>query len=198
MKSYKIEFNGKGSEIVVGVLTEEQVKIIDDTIEEKDFDSPVEFFQDSELLEKHGIPEWSQNDMYYHKYGPHYFDSTIKVTNENGEVILESDVEDIEFNEEIEAVEFDEKYYTVMGYDYKPIIASTLEDNGLSFNTTIEIEDDEEFDINKLRLFVDTVQVEFDEYTDIISRIEYNGQKLDSDGEDTQNESFNITIYKQN
>jgi hypothetical protein len=197
MKNYKIEINGRGSEVVLGILSEEQVKTINDTVEEMGFDSPVDFFNDSELLEKYGIPEWSQNDVYYHGYGAHYFDSTIKVTDEQDNVILESDVSEISFDDDVEAVTFEEKYYTVMDFEYKPIIASVSEDSGLCFSTTIELQDDEKFDINKLSLSVDEIYVEDDEEHTIIRKIQYSGETLSSDSEDTEGESFTIKIYEQ-
>ena len=184
MKSYKIEIYGDGAELVVGNLTKKQVNTINKSIDENDLDSVSHFFDDEELLAKHKIPYWHQIDNLYHKYGPYYFNSTIKVTDHDENVILDSECV------EIESSEFEEK---VFNFDKKPLVFSVAQDSGLCFSTTIELDDNDEFDINKLTILVDEVIVEA-EYI-IISKILYDGEELYSEGEDTDGELFEINIY---
>lgn len=185
MKSYKIEIYGDGAELVIGNLTKKQVNAINKTIDENDLDSVSDFFDDEDLLKKHKIPYWHQIDNLYHKYGAYYSNSTIKVTDHNENVILDTECV------EIESSNFEEKVFEV---DKKPLVFSISEDSGLCFSTTIELEDDEEFDINKLTLLIDEIIVEA-EYV-IISKILYDEEELYSDGEDTDGELFTINIYE--
>lgn len=184
MKSYKIEIYGDGAELVIGNLTKKQVSTINKAIDENDLDSVSDFFDDEDLLKKHKIEPWHQIDNLYHKYGAFYFRSIIKVTDNNENIILEGDCS------EIESSEFEEKVFEV---DKKALIFSVSHDNGLCFSTTIELDDKDEFDINKLTILVDEVIVEA-EYI-IISKILYDGEELYSEGEDTDGDGFEINIY---
>lgn len=172
---YNIEVNGKGAEAFIFKITQEQYEFFSDNgIEEDEL-------QHDDIFDKLGVEYYSDTDdvltgLYNGKnHGEHIL---ITVTDENGEVVWESE-EEFDFEEVEEHYEYNDGDYLLVE-DYQ---------KGNFFNYTIEL--DEEFDPQLLSCKI--VEL-LDGRSELITDIRYDGQEMTKEYGDTTSKGFTFML----
>ena len=178
MKKINIRMYGYGGEVTAGILSDE------DYMEVLDYDS------------EHGVQdlEWYEFDDLVHAYGVSPDGATIVVEDvESGEVLYDGELG--ELNDD--PFEVDELYFEPTDEN---IILCFNHEKGEFFNGTIELGEDEEFDINNIKLHLNDVLVE-DESQDlsvayeVINIVTYNDEEIENMGGDTNGKSFDVNFF---
>ena len=175
-KEYTIEIRGYGMELVKSKYTNEEIKKIQDYMDDNDCDLS-EIMANSlmdEIIEDRDIYEWYEQDDLGHFHGGDIESCDIVI---NGEETYIQDLEDGEI------IEVEYNLHEVTGDEN--VITTVSIEKGILFGGVIVLEDDEEFDMSKIKLNVDIVG--YDDYeTSIISSVEYNNKEVDNDNLDTR------------
>ena len=175
-KEYTIEIRGYGMEVVKSKYTDEEIKKIQDYMDDNDCDLS-EIMANSlmdEIIEDRDIYEWYEQDDLGHFHGGELESCDLVV---NGEETYLQDLEDDEI------IEVEYNLHEVTGDEN--VITTVSIEKGILFGGVIVLEDDEEFDMSKIKLNVDIVG--YDDYeTSIISSVEYNNKEVDNDNLDTR------------
>lgn len=178
MKKINIRMYGYGGEVTAGTLSDQEY------MEVLDYDS------------EHGVQdlEWYEFDDLVHAYGVSPDSATIVVEDvESGEVLYEGELG--ELNDD--PFEVDELYFEPT--DENMILCFNSE-KGEFFNGDIELSDDEEFDINNIKLHLSDILIE-DENQDlsisyeIINMVTYNEEEVDNMGGETNGKSFDVNFF---
>lgn len=175
-KEYTIEIRGYGMELVKAKYTNEEIKKVQDYMDDNDYDLS-EIMANSlmdEIIENRDIYEWYDQDDLGHFHGGELESCDLVV---NGEETYLQDLEDDDM------IEVNYNLHEVTGNEN--VITTVSLEKGILFGGVIVLEDDEEFDMSKIKLNVDIVG--YDDYeTSIISSVEYNNKEVDNDELDTR------------
>jgi hypothetical protein len=180
IKKVNIRVYGYGQEIVQDTYTEDEMKQIDDYIEENDEDLTSVMCEIEDLLpERDG---WYECDNVSHNYG---------AVADSCKVNIEIDGESTEYDEvmdlEDKGAEF---HYEEVGYfeGDKDMITIIGDEKGTFLDGDFELADDEEFDYTKLNIHI--TDVVFDGYENsLITSITY-------DGGDTRGKGMSAYLQK--
>ena len=173
-KKVNIRVYGYGQEIVQDTYTEDEMKQIEDYIEENDEDLTNVMCEIEELIpDRYG---WYECDNVSHSYGG-VADSckvNIEIDGESTEYddVMDLDDKGVEFHyEEVGYFEGDKDMITIIG-----------EEKGIFLDGDYELADDEEFDFTKLHIHI--TDVVFDDYENsLITSITYDGEESDHGGD---------------
>lgn len=168
---YNIEVSGKGAEAFIHKLTEEQYESLQDGGVEDDA------MDQDEINEVLGCDFLETDEMVSGIY-PGGENIWIKVTDEDGEVVWESD-EDFDFEEYEDEYKYNDTTY-FSAEDYQ---------KGNFFNYVLET--DEEFNPELLCAVVLEV---LDGRSELIIDIKYNGQEMKKEYGDTISKGFNYML----
>ena len=175
-KEYTIEIRGYGMELVKAKYTDEEIKKVQNYMDDNDYDLS-DIMANSlmdEIIEDRDIYEWYEQDDLGHFHGGDIESCDIVI---NGEETYIQDLEDGEI------IEVEYNLHEVTGDEN--VITTVSIEKGILFGGVIVLEDDEEFDMSKIKLNVDIVG--YDDYeTSIISSVEYNNKEVDNDNLDTR------------
>jgi len=175
-KEYTIEIRGYGMEVVKSKYTNEEIKKVQDYMGDNDCDLS-EIMANSlmdEIIEDRDIYEWYEQDDLGHFHGGELESCDLVV---NGEETYLQDLEDDEI------IEVEYNLHEVTGNEN--VITTVSIEKGILFGGVIVLEDDEEFDMSKIKLNVDIVG--YNDYeSSIISSVEYNNKEVDNDDLDTR------------
>jgi hypothetical protein len=179
MKKYTILITGYGSEITIGSVTDEQKEILSN--EEKDL---IDIVNDD--LEEFG--GYYEIDDQFHRWGAADV-FTITIKDENGDTLYEINDNDKSEYDTDDFELFENKCPEIN--EELDLLITVSTEKGVFFKGEIEIDDD--FDITKLKITVDS-DIEVGEYYfgDIISGVYYNGEEIDNYGGDTNGKSFDV------
>jgi hypothetical protein len=177
MRKFKIVIVGFGGEVTIGSVDESQKKSLKEAGD-----------QLTEVVVKK-IDDWRSIDNQYHNWAPgetytiQVFDESEQlVFSLNSEDIFKYDTEDfelIEYNE----LEIDNSLDLLMCVSFQ---------KGVLYESRFE---DEEFDIKKLKLKIDSeVGIETNYWGDMIRSVIYNGEELDTIGTSADEKEFNAYI----
>lgn len=189
-RTYSIAMWGYGGEIVMG------------TVERKIFDyfkhrrlDVSDYAWNYEYAEDNNIPEemypfepgsWYDCDNMAHASGVNRDCGTLQITDENGTVILEKSIEDID-GSDIELVGGDETYITQRAPGTVVFVGRSSE-KGTFFEGEIELT--APFDITKLSLTYD--EIDGEEY---ITSVQYGDDEIDNNGANTNGKSSDFGLY---
>jgi len=168
---YTIEVNGKGAEAFIHKLTQEQFERLDEGGVEDDVMDQDEI---NEILEK----DFLETDDIIIGIYPGSDNIMIKVLDESGEVVWESD-DEFDFEEYEDDYKFNDTTY-FSAEDYQ---------KGNFFN--YELETDEDFNPDLLSAV--TVEL-LDGRSELIVDIKYNGQEMTKDYGDTTSKGFTYML----
>ena len=145
-KTIDIKVVGYGQELVEGTFTDEEIKILEKTMEEKDesFGSLIFNIHDT-LPDSY---DWYDRDDELHLYGASIDNSTLIITDGDKEIEIENiwEIEDDPYNATVES----EEICNINGE--KNIITSISYEKGWIMWGSIDIPHGEEFDISKLKV----------------------------------------------
>jgi len=187
-KNIGIRVVGYGQELVQGTFTDEEVEILENKMEEDDRSLGYITFDLTEVLPE--SYDWYDRDDELHVYGASVENSTLIIT--DGDKVIEFDnvweLEDDPHNGEVDSEEisnFNGEFNMITSISYE---------KGWIMDGSIEIEDDKEFDISKLR--VDIKDIMFDDYENsLITAIYYEDEEIYCDP-DTRGKSFESYLDK--
>lgn len=175
-KEYTIEIRGYGMEVVKSKYTNEEIKKIQDYMDDNDCDLS-EIMANSlmdEIIEDRDIYEWYEQDDLGHFHGGEIESCDLVINGEETYIQHLEDDDMIEVNYNLHEVTGDENVITTVSIE-----------KGILFGGVIVLEDDEEFDMSKIKLNVDIVG--YNDYeSSIISSVEYNNKEVDNDELDTR------------
>ena len=175
-KEYTIEIRGYGMELVKAKYTDEEIKKIQDYMDDNGYDLS-EIIANSlmdEIIEDRDIYEWYEQDDLGHFHGGEI---------ESCDLVINGEETYIQHLEDDDMIEVNYKLHEVTGNEN--VITTVSIEKGILFGGVIVLEDDEEFDMSKIKLNVDIVG--YDDYeTPIISSVEYNNKEVDNDELDTR------------
>lgn len=175
-KEYTIEIRGYGMEVVKDKYTDEEIKKIQDYMDDNDCDLS-EIMANSlmdEIIEDRDIYEWYEQDDLGHFHGGEL---------ESCDLVVNGEETYIQHLEDDDVIEVEYNVHEVTGNEN--VITTVSNEKGILFGGVIVLEDDEEFDMSKIKLNVDIV--DYNDYeTSIISSVEYNNKEVDNDGLDTR------------
>jgi len=188
MRKIIIRIVGYGQEIVQGTFTDEEIEILEKKVEEEDhslgyiISDIVDILPDSY--------DWYDRDDELHLYGASVDASTLLIMDGSKEIKIENiwELEDEPYNGEIDSEE-------VCNFNGETNIITTISsEKGWIMDGGIEIEDDKEFDISKLKVYIKDII--FDGYENsLITTILYNGEEIFCDP-DTSGKSFESYLEK--
>ena len=187
-KEVIISINGYGQELVQGTWTDSELKKLTNGIDETDeMEFGSRLFDLTEILPD--SYDWYERDDLCHHYGELITDCTL--------LIEQSDKEDIQLDinedEGIDIEYTEECNYT--GKDNVITIIST--EKGNMFEGIIDLDENEEFDITKLRINV--TGLIFNNYeNELITGVYYNNIELDNSGGDTSGKGMYAYLDKKN
>ena len=168
---YKITLGGRGAYVYVHQLNEEQREILTEAEVDNVVKSKMDYEEINEVM---GKEVDASEDVFGGVYN-NPTDYILKVTDENGEVVFESD-EDWDFNPDVDYHHdslFEEGNYLIV--------------EAYSKGTFLEFElETDEFDPNKL----EPVVVEINERIDILKGLYYDGQELEHEWGDYDTKSY--------
>ena len=175
-KEYTIEIRGYGMEVVKDKYTDEEIKKIQDYMDDNDWDLS-EIMANSlmdEIIEDRDIYEWYEQDDLGHFHGGDI---------ESCDIVINGEETYIQHLEDDDVIEVEYNVREVTGNEN--VITTVSNEKGILFGGVIVLEDDEEFDMSKIKLNVDIV--DYDDYeSSIISSVEYNNKEVDNDNLDTR------------
>lgn len=175
-KEYTIEIRGYGMEVVKSKYTNEEIKKVQDYMDDNDCDLS-EIMANSlmdEIIEDRDIYEWYEQDDLGHFHGGEIESCDLVINGEETYIQHLEDDDMIEVNYNLHEVTGDENVITTVSIE-----------KGILFGGVIVLEDDEEFDMSKIKLNVDIVG--YNDYeSSIISSVEYNNKEVDNDELDTR------------
>jgi len=175
-KEYTIEIRGYGMELVKAKYTDEEIKKVQNYMDDNDYDLS-DIMANSlmdEIIEDRDIYEWYEQDDLGHFHGGEIESCDLVI---NGE---ETYIQHLEDDDMIEV-----EYNVHEDINNENVITTVSIEKGILFGGVIVLEDDEEFDMSKIKLNVDIVGYDGFE-TSIISSVEYNNKEVDNDGLDTR------------
>ena len=175
-KEYTIEIRGYGMEVVKDKYTDEEIKKIQDYMDDNGYDLS-EIMANSlmdEIIEDRDIYEWYEQDDLGHFHGGEI---------ESCDLVVNGEETNIQHLEDDDVIEVEYNVHEVLNNEN--VITTVSNEKGILFSGVIVLEDDEEFDMSKIKLNVDIV--DYNDYeTSIISSVEYNNKEVDNDGLDTR------------
>ncbi len=175
-KEYTIEIRGYGMELVKAKYTDEEIKKVQNYMDDNDCDLS-DIMANSlmdEIIEDRDIYEWYEQDDLGHFHGGEIESCDLVINGEETYIQHLEDDDMIEVNYNLHEVTGDENVITTVSIE-----------KGILFGGVIVLEDDEEFDMSKIKLNVDIVGYDGFE-TSIISSVEYNNKEVDNDEIDTR------------
>ena len=186
MKKYKYEFftTGYSNEVVVGSISQEEIKKIEDLLDENDFTTS-ELFQDWDILAENDLREWHEIDDKEHIYGPLKYDSTLTVVDLNTkEVVLKTEFSNLK-NNKINYISHEPSENESLFY------ATTLE-KGCAMEGILEL--DEPFEERKLTF--ETTELAIEDYEhDLVQKIFYDNKEISTDINSTDVKEFIVECY---
>ena len=186
---YEIYTTGYANEIVVGNVSKEDAEKIKTIADENDMEMP-ELYNDWDILEENELTEWFENDSKEHIYGSSFDSSLIIVKDLNSdETIIKKEFSELELPEDD-----DIEYWKEVVNDYKdePIFHAATVEKGVPMEVTLEL--DEPFDESKLTYRVLEVFVGDNHYYEIVNKLYYDGEELDTDINSTDTKDFIVDI----
>jgi hypothetical protein len=175
-KEYTIEIRGYGMEVVKSKYTDEEIKKVQDYMDDNDCDLS-EIMANSlmdEIIEDRDIYEWYEQDDLGHFHGGEI---------ESCDLVINGEETYIQHLEDDDMIEVEYNVHEVTGNEN--VITTVSIEKGILFGGVIVLEDDEEFDMSKIKLNVDIVG--YDDYeSSIISSVIYNNKEVDNDDLDTR------------
>ena len=186
---YEIYTTGYANEIVVGNVSKEDAEKIKTIADENDMEMP-ELYNDWDILEENELTEWFENDGKEHIYGSSFDSSLIIVKDLNSdETIIKKEFSELELPEDD-----DIEYWKEVVNDYKdePIFHAATVEKGVPMEVTLEL--DEPFDESKLTYRVLEVFVGDNHYYEIVNKLYYDGEELDTDINSTDTKDFIVDI----
>ena len=183
MKKIEIIIGGSGHEITRSKFTCEEIKKIKEYCEKNDTDMESVLTNElGEVFEDRG--DWYDCDDLGHFMGGN-LDCKIYVTTED---------DDFEFETKDAQIENKSQDYPTEVLDDGVMVSFITWEKGTLDTCEFEIGDDEEFDINKLKLVVNQIETT-DSVFDLIQELSYDGKPLNSDGfSDTSGKAFDVEI----
>jgi hypothetical protein len=175
-KEYTIEIRGYGMELVKAKYTDEEIKKVQNYMDDNECDLS-DIMANSlmdEIIEDRDIYEWYEQDDLGHFHGGEIESCDLVI---NGE---ETYIQHLEDDDMIEV-----EYNVHEDINNENVITTVSIEKGILFGGVIVLEDDEEFDMSKIKLNVDIVGYDGFE-TSIISSVEYINKEVDNDGLDTR------------
>ena len=181
-KTIEIRVVGYGQELVQGSFTDEEVEIFEKKMDETDETLGSLIFDiESILPDSYG---WYERDDHTHVYGGLVDAITFYIVDGEKEIKVDNilDLEEDPYNVEIES----EEVYVFEGSEN--IITSISNEKGWIMSAIIEIKDNEEFNISKLKLKIKDIV--FNDYENsLLTDIIYDGEEICFDP-DTSGKSF--------
>ena len=187
-KKIDIKVVGYGQELVQGTFTDEEIKILEKTMEEKDESLGSLIFNIHDTLPD--SYDWYDRDDELHLYGASVDNSTLIITDGDKEIEIENiwEIEDDPYNGTVDS----EEICNINGE--KNIITSISYEKGWIMWGTLGIPHGEEFDISKLK--VEIKDVVFEDYENsLITTIYYKDEEIYCDA-DTTGKSFDSYLDK--
>lgn len=175
-KEYTIEIRGYGMELVKAKYTDEEIKKVQNYMDDNDCDLS-DIMANSlmdEIIEDRDIYEWYEQDDLGHFHGGEIESCDLVINGEETYIQHLEDDDMIEVNYNLHEVTGDENVITTVSIE-----------KGILFGGVIVLEDDEEFDMSKIKLNVDIVDYDGHE-SSIISSVEYNNKEVGNDDLDTR------------
>jgi hypothetical protein len=175
-KEYTIEIRGYGMEVVKAKYTDEEIKKVQDYMDDNDCDLS-EIMANSlmdEIIEDRDIYEWYEQDDLGHFHGGEI---------ESCDLVINGEETYIQHLEDDDMIEVEYNVHEVINNEN--VITTVSLEKGILFGGVIVLEDDEEFDMSKIKLNVDIVG--YDDYeSSIISSVIYNNKEVGNDDLDTR------------
>jgi hypothetical protein len=195
MKKFEINIYGTASEVVAGHLAKETMERIHKVMEENDLESEYEVITDWTYQEQADVPEWYDVDDLVHFWGGYYDGADYEIIDkQTGETIHEGSVaelvgDEFEFYDSYSADNDDiaDDCSLMVGYTYE---------KGTTYAGTIEIEDDQEFDLSLLRICVSDVKVLDVFFAELIENVVYDDNDIFNDMWQTSGKSVEIDVYE--
>ena len=128
--------------------------------------------------------DWYDFDNLGHYYGPSSPDCSLMVYNDKGERIEEHNIDEINYNEVISKIE---------SQDDNILVTYVSSEKGNLKTFELELKDDEEFDIKKLKLEINVILTPNNVY-EIVNEATYDGESLYGDGGDTTGKGLDCEI----
>ena len=181
MRNIEIKIAGMGHEITRSKFTCEELDKVKKYCEENDKDMESVLTNElEEVLEDRG--QWYDCDDLGHFMGGN-LSCKIYVTVDDDEYEFDSDDTEIEIKSED---------YPVI--ENGVMISFVTWEKGIMDTCEFEIDDNEEFDINKVKLIVKQIETT-DNYFELIQEMYYDGKPLNGDGfSDTDGKAFDVEI----
>ncbi len=182
MKTIEIEIGGTGHEITRSKFTKEELDKVKEYCKENDEDIESVLTNDlEEVLEDRG--SWYDCDDLGHYMGGN-LSSKIYVNGEDGDYDFETKDAQIEYNSKDEWPEF----------EGGTLVSFITWEKGSMYKCDLELEDDEEFDIKKLKIMARKIETPHS-YFEIIEELYYKDEPLNGDTfGDTTGKAFDVEI----
>ena len=172
-----------GHELTMNEFTPVQYKKIQKFALENDMEiEDVLLYEIGEVLESGN--DWYDFDNLGHYYGPSSPDCTLMVLNEDGSMVEEYNIDEIDYSENISKIEGDKNNIIVTYISSEKGSLKTFE---------LELKDGEEFDIRNLKLEINVILTPSNVY-EIVNEATYKGEPLYGDGGDTTGKGLNCDI----
>jgi hypothetical protein len=191
-RTYKISLWGYGGEAVMGTVDRE----IYNYFRQRRL-SVSDFAWDSDYSEEHNIPEsmwpfppgsWYECDDMGHAYGVDRNSGHIRIDDENGDEVLEQNLEELDSDDDSPEWECDNESYIDSQPSGTVVFIGNSNDKGTFFEGEIEL--DSPFDITKLTLRVTEI-----DGSEIINGVVYDGVDIDNWGGSTDGKSSDFGFY---
>jgi len=194
MKKFEVKIYGYGVEIAIGTLTNEENALIK-TIKRKKRVSLEDLYSEyPDELEENNLQEWYDVDDIYHETGAITKNTFLSVVDlQNNITLCDKKIDLItDLNTTVEEQKFVLKDC--------PVMVSVSYDEGDFLRGTIEIEDNEDFDISKLEIIKEKILATINTTgwfsAVIIKYILYNGKDLvDENRGDADRKNFSVEIH---
>lgn len=189
-RTYKVRLWGYGGEVVLGEIAKKAW----DYFREHKIDVS-DYATDSEFGEELNVPEdcqpfypgqWHDCDNLYHGWGVSKNAGTLQIEDENGDVIYERQLEDLDGCDV--NLSCNEEAWIEMKGPGSHVFYNYSSEKGTFFEADLELK--MPFDPEKLCINYDDVEGE-----DLVTSVEYDGETLDNWGGDTTGKGYDFKFY---
>jgi hypothetical protein len=189
-KVIAIEIYGIGGEIVVGDSSVYGSKF-DDAFDDTDLDID-EIMLDDNTRTRFNLPEWFEIDNLLHIHGPFADEDCIIKISEADLTIFNCNPSDLEHSNGEQIMELEEFYLETDG---ETIFTGFSIEKGCLFSAKVFLNQNEKFEINKLKIYSKDIMVNDETIAICIHKIEYDNEEIENNDFSSITKEIKIQLH---
>jgi len=190
LKAVSIEIYGRGGEIVVGDSSVFDSKF-DDAFAETALDIN-EIMLSESTRNQFNLPEWFEIDNLLHIHGPFADEDCIIKISQSDLTLFNCNPSDLAHNNGEQLMELEEFYLKTDG---DTIFTGLSIEKGCLYSAKVFLNDNEEFDINKLNIYSKDIMINDETISNCIYKIEYDNEEIQNNDFSSISQQIKIQLH---